>query len=61
VPVGGGVSKTFRLGEQHMQLALYAYYNAIRPTADQDPWQLQAKLTFIFSEKQSRPVLKKEP
>jgi hypothetical protein len=61
VPVGGGLSKTFHLGEQSKQLALYAYYNAIRPTADQDTWQLQAKLTFIFSELQARPVLRKEP
>jgi hypothetical protein len=59
VPVGGGVSKTFPLGEHHIQLALYAYYNAIRPTAGEDTWQLQAKLTFIFPENQSYPVLKK--
>jgi hypothetical protein len=30
---GGGLSKTFRLGEQPIQLGVYAYYNAIRPTA----------------------------
>jgi hypothetical protein len=47
---GGGLSKTFRLGEQPIQLGVYAYYNAIRPTAGQDPWQLQFKLTFIFPE-----------
>jgi hypothetical protein len=50
VPVGGGFSKTFPLGEQPIQLGLFAYYNAIRPTAGQDPWQLQFKLTFIFQE-----------
>jgi hypothetical protein len=50
VPVGGGFSRTFRLGEQPIQLGLYAYYNAIRPTTGQDPWQLQFKLTFIFPE-----------
>jgi hypothetical protein len=50
VPVGGGFSKTFRLGEQPIELGLFAYYNAIRPTAGQDPWQLQFKLTFIFQE-----------
>lgn len=61
VPVGGGISKTFRLGDQPIKLALDAYYNAIRPTASQDPWQLQATLTFIFSEKRTYPVLKKEP
>ena len=61
VPVGGGVSKVVRLGEQPIKLELGAYYNAIRPTVDHDPWQLQAKLTLIFSEKLTRPVLKKEP
>jgi hypothetical protein len=50
VPVGGGLSKMFRVGEQSIQLGLYAYYNAIRPNAGKDPWQLQFKLTFIFSE-----------
>ena len=50
MPVGGGLSKTFRLGEQPIQLGVYGYYNAIRPTAGQDPWQLQFKLTFIFPE-----------
>jgi hypothetical protein len=48
VPVGGGLSKTFRLGEQPLKLALDAYYNAIRPNAGNDTWLLQATLTFIF-------------
>jgi hypothetical protein len=60
VPVGGGVSKVIRIGEQPLKLGLFAYYNAIRPTAGEDPWQLQATLTFIFSEQQMRPVLRKE-
>jgi hypothetical protein len=50
VPVGGGLSKTFRLGEQPIKLALEAYYNAIRPNAGNDTWLLQATLTFIFPE-----------
>jgi hypothetical protein len=54
VPVGGGFSKTFRLGEQPtIQLGAYVYYNAIRPNAGQDPWQFQFKLTFIFPEPRS--------
>jgi hypothetical protein len=61
VPVGGGVSKVVRFGEQPIKLGLAAYYNAIRPTASQDPWQLQATLTFVFSEQRTRPVLRKEP
>jgi hypothetical protein len=61
VPIGGGVSKVVRLGEQPIKLGLEAYYNAIRPTAGEDPWQLRVTLTFIFAEGRSRPVLKKEP
>ena len=61
VPVGGGVSKVIRIGELPVKLEVAAYYNAIRPTASQDPWQLQATLTFVFSEQATRPVLKKAP
>jgi hypothetical protein len=32
---GGGLSKTFRLGEQPIQLGVYAYYNATKPMAQQ--------------------------
>jgi hypothetical protein len=60
VPVGGGVSKVIRVGELPLKLEVAAYYNAIRPTANQDPWQVQATLTFVFSEQRSRPVLGKE-
>ena len=56
VPVGGGVSKVVRFGEQPIKFGLAAYYNAIRPTASQAPWQLQATLTFVFSEQRIRPV-----
>jgi hypothetical protein len=61
IPLGGGVSKVIRVGELPIKLEVGAYYNAIRPTASQDPWQLQATLTFVFSERQTRPVLRKEP
>ena len=61
VPVGGGVSKVIRIGELPVKLEVAAYYNAIRPTASQDPWQLQATLTFVFSKQATRPVLKKAP
>jgi hypothetical protein len=50
-----------RIGELPVKLEVAAYYNAIRPTATQDPWQLQATLTFVFSEQATRPVLKKAP
>ena len=50
-----------RLGELPLKLGLFAYYNAIRPNADEDPWQLQVTLTFIFSEQRVWPGLRKEP
>jgi len=59
VPVGGDVSKVVRIGELPLKLEVAAYYNAIRPTASQDPWQFQGKLTFVFSEQQAPPVLTK--
>ena len=48
VPVGGGLSKTMRVGDQSVKLAIDAYYNAIRPNADNDPWVLKTTLTFQF-------------
>ena len=58
---GAGNNATNRVGEQPIKSGLAAYYNAIRPPASQDPWQLQATLTFVFSEQRTRPVLSKEP
>ncbi len=61
LPLGGVVSKVFEFGELPLKLEVGAYYNAIRPMASEDPWQFQATLTFVFSEQQIRPVLRKEP
>jgi hypothetical protein len=49
VPVGGGLSKTTRLGGQSVKLAVDGYYNAIRPNSD-GPWVLKSTLTFLFPE-----------
>jgi hypothetical protein len=48
VPIGGGIEKVFRLGGQHMKLSIDAYYNAIRPTADNDTSLVQVTLTLLF-------------
>jgi len=48
VPIGGGVAKTMRLGEQPVKLAVDAYYNAIRPEANHETWLLKTTLTFQF-------------
>jgi hypothetical protein len=61
VPLGGVVSKVIQIGDQPVKLEVGAYYNAVRPIASQDPWQFQATLTFVFSEQQTRPLLRKEP
>jgi hypothetical protein len=50
VPVGGGFGKVVRLGGQPVQLAVDAYYNAIRPQAANDTWLIQLTMTFIFAE-----------
>ena len=31
VPLGGGITKTFKLGDQPMQLGLFYYTNIVRP------------------------------
>jgi hypothetical protein len=36
VPLGGGVGKVIRLGDQPIKLGLEAYYNAIRPVANNE-------------------------
>jgi hypothetical protein len=48
VPVGGGVSKTFRLGPQPVKLAFDAYDNVVRPEAHREQVLLQFTLTFLF-------------
>ncbi len=48
VPIGGGIAKTFRAGNQPVKLAIDSYYNAIRPEASNETWLLQLTLTFLF-------------
>ena len=49
VPVGGTVSKVFRLGSQMMSAAGGGYYNAVRPT-DSPSWTLRLVLSLLFPE-----------
>lgn len=47
IPVGGGVSKTFRLGLQPMQIALFYYGNVVRPK--NAPYgQIRLNAAFLF-------------
>lgn len=48
VPVGGGISKTFRLGSQPIKLAVDIYDNVIRPEAHREQVLLQFTMTFLF-------------
>jgi len=50
VPVGGGMSKTIPIGDQHLKLAIDAYYNAIRPKADEETWLMKFTVTFLFAD-----------
>ena len=41
VPIGGGVGRVFKVGDQPVNAQVAAYYNAVRPTGTSD-WQLRA-------------------
>ena len=48
VPVGGGFGRVFKVGEQHVNMKLSAYYNVEAPDGNDDVWNLQASCTFLF-------------
>jgi outer membrane protein with beta-barrel domain len=50
VPLGGGIGRIFRLGDQPVSAYISAYYNAIRPDAA-PTWQLRAELSLLFPER----------
>lgn len=50
VPLGGGLSKTSRAGQQPLKVALESYYNIVRPTAGQQTWLMQATVTLLFAD-----------
>jgi opacity protein-like surface antigen len=50
VPVGGGIGRVFKLGDQPINAQIAGYYNAIRPTGASD-WQLRTQLVFLFPER----------
>ena len=47
VPVGGGLGRVFKVGNQPVNAQIAGYYNAVRPTGTSD-WQLRATLAFLF-------------
>lgn len=48
VPVGGGFGKVFKIGNQHVNMKLAAYYNVEAPDGNDDVWNLQYSCTFLF-------------
>ena len=47
VPVGGGVGRVFKVGDQPVNASIQAYYNAIRPTGTAD-WTLRTSVALLF-------------
>jgi hypothetical protein len=47
VPVGGGIGRVFRVGDQPINASIQAYYNAIRPTGA-PAWSLRISLALLF-------------
>ena len=50
VPVGGGIGRIFRVGDQPVSANIAGYYNAIRPDGA-STWQLRAELSLLFPER----------
>lgn len=47
IPVGGGAGRVFKIGKQHVNMKLAAYYNVAKPD-DATDWNLQFSFTFLF-------------
>ena len=48
VPVGGGIGRIFKIGDQPINANLTAYYNVVTPDDIGANWQLRAQWTFLF-------------
>ncbi len=50
VPIGGGVGRTFKLGQQPVDANLALYRNVVRPASQLSPrWQLSLEITLLFT------------
>lgn len=47
VPVGGGVGKVFRLGDQPMNVSVAFFGNVVHPVGG-SPWSMRLQLSFLF-------------
>src|SRR5215475_11852835 len=50
VPLGGGIGRIFKLGDQPVSANVQAYYNVERPTGA-STWQLRTTLSLLFPER----------
>jgi hypothetical protein len=48
VPLGGGMGRVFRVGEQNMNAQMQAFYNVENPDDFGPEWQLRLQLQFLF-------------
>jgi hypothetical protein len=48
VPIGGGLGRIFKIGDQPINAQLTAYYNVVTPDDVGANWQLRAQWTFLF-------------
>lgn len=50
LPMGGGVGRVFKLGDQPFSATVQSYYNVVHPD-DGPEWQLRAQLSALFPTK----------
>jgi hypothetical protein len=48
VPIGGGIGRIFKIGDQPINAQLTAYYNVVTPDDTGANWQLRTQWTFLF-------------
>jgi hypothetical protein len=50
VPIGGGIGRIFKLGDQPVSAQIQGFFNVIRPNSF-PTWQLRAELSLLFPER----------
>jgi len=50
VPIGGGIGRIFKLGDQPVSAEIQGFYNVTRPNGA-PTWQLRAELSLLFPER----------
>ena len=48
VPIGGGIGRIFKIGDQPVNANVTAYYNVVTPDDIGANWQLRAQWTLLF-------------